>query len=270
MLDLLFEQIADRHESLWFGTIRALGVRHHDRLQTYLSDWKHQLDDEVDRTGLFNTGSLHAQIGLAIVSVIMILVGIVAGYILHSAIYLACFVGTGVALGVLANYVPSRTPRGIELAARCKGLRRWLQDLDDMASRESDGESHEGPSDHDDSGTEDSGRRNGDSKNGDQEDLSSDLMIPIDQEFWEGIMPYAYMFGLEQRVIAFLEGQGVISDSISSGAGDYSDIGGCDAEDSSRALSWTAWFRERRVSDSQIMPSAADLLAATLVVSREK
>ncbi len=129
-LDLLFRNVAKEGGQLRLGDIGAYGKKHPREFAAAMGAWQKVVSTEVDKQDFFDAKSTRVQKRLAVAAVLLLLLPGAGGlFLLHHSIQLAFVVPTALALGVVANYLPRRTVRGNNLAARCKALRNWLCDL---------------------------------------------------------------------------------------------------------------------------------------------
>ena len=134
-LDLLFGTIGQGATSLWLGSIGSFGK---DNPQAYIdgmNKWQGLLSAEANAKGFFEVKSKKMATVVGAMATLYIVVGIALSVMMGDFIPALAMVPTGIALAVIANYMPRRTLRGNNIAARCKALRNWLRDFSRLDER---------------------------------------------------------------------------------------------------------------------------------------
>lgn len=134
-LDLLFGTIGQGATSLWLGSIGSFGK---DNPQAYIdgmNKWQGLLSAEANAKGFFEVKSKKMATLVGAMATLYIVVGIALSVMMGDFIPVLAMVPTGIALAVIANYMPRRTLRGNNIAARCKALRNWLRDFSRLDER---------------------------------------------------------------------------------------------------------------------------------------
>lgn len=132
-LKLLFEDVAEGAGELWLVSLREHADRHPEAYVESVKAWQAVLSEEVAKQEFFERTSykLRKVLGGAAVAVLVagLLMAAVAGELLAAALA----VPTCAVLALLANYMPRRTERGNNIAARAKALRNWMRDASSCA-----------------------------------------------------------------------------------------------------------------------------------------
>ena len=127
-LAFLFEAIAKGSDTLTTYNLRAFKKSRPQEYRDAVNDWYRVLMAEFDESKYFEPRSRRWQTRLLILGVLIIGLGF-ALYALFSHPVLP-FTGTasGLAIILIANYLPRRTPLGNNITARAKALRNWICD----------------------------------------------------------------------------------------------------------------------------------------------
>lgn len=126
---VLFDVVGEGASSLWLGSIRTFGEAHPQEYSDALQGWQGVLSGAVNRHDFFEARSKLLQMLLGVLAAAFIAGGVGALFVLDNFVPLAFMVPTGIALAVLANYMPRRTELGNNITARAKALRNWLRDF---------------------------------------------------------------------------------------------------------------------------------------------
>lgn len=134
-LDLLFGTIAQGADSLWLGTIASFGK---DNPQDYIDGmnrWQGLLSAAANARDFFEVRSRQMATVVWVMAAVFLAAGIGLSVTAGDFIPALAMVPTAIALAVIANYMPRRTVRGNNIAARCKALRNWLRDFSRLDER---------------------------------------------------------------------------------------------------------------------------------------
>ena len=127
-LNLLFWRIAGGQATLSVAEVGEFAARHPQELLRLVREWQQVLTAEVVSAELFDARSLRLQKVLAVLACALAVSGVAMSAVMGDVAPAGAMLPTGIALGVLANYMPRRTKRGNGIAARCKALQNWLRD----------------------------------------------------------------------------------------------------------------------------------------------
>ncbi len=134
-LALLFNQVAEGRDALWFGTIKKYGEDHPEEFVSAMKGWQGVLSAATNRCDFFEIKGKRYQGYLIAVAALVAFAGVAIGVLMSNFIPLIFMLPTAIALGVIANYLPRRSVRGNNLVARCKALRNWLRDFSTLDER---------------------------------------------------------------------------------------------------------------------------------------
>lgn len=133
-INVLFRDVAGGRDSLLLSDIRTYGKVHPREFMAAMDHWQDLLSRETAERNFFEAKGARLQKGMLAVAALVLISGVIAFAFMKNPVFLFFAVPTAIALGVIANYLPRRTVRGNDLAAKCKALRNWLRDsspLDD-------------------------------------------------------------------------------------------------------------------------------------------
>lgn len=125
-LNLLFTRVAEGAPSLWTGTVRAWAKEHPLEWLSLAVAWQGVLSAQVESAGFFETACRRARPVMFAAAGLLLVAGVGASASLGSPVPAALMLPAAFAVLVLANYLQRRTPRGNNLAARCKAAFNWL------------------------------------------------------------------------------------------------------------------------------------------------
>lgn len=134
-LELLFRQIAQGADSLWFGTIKKYGETNPQEFVDAMQGWQGVLSAATNREDFFEAKGKRYQGYLIALAAVVAVAGVVIWLFMSNFIPLIFMIPTAVALGVIGNYMPRRSVRGNELTAKSKALRNWLTDFSSLDER---------------------------------------------------------------------------------------------------------------------------------------
>lgn len=134
-LELLFGRFAGGADALWFGTIKKYGEDNPQEFIDAMKGWQGALSAATNRQDFFEAKGKRYQGYLIMLAVLVLVAGLGIGLVTENFIPLIFMVPTAIALGVIANYMPRRSVRGNELAAKSKALRNWLTDFSSLDER---------------------------------------------------------------------------------------------------------------------------------------
>lgn len=134
-LSLLFRRVAEGRPSLWLGSIREYGRKHPEDFILAMKTWQATLDEQVGAHDFFERRSKRLATAMGMAAFLVIFAGVFLGVATENFIPPILMVPTGIALLVIANYMPRRTRLGNDLTARCKALRNWLRDFSSLDER---------------------------------------------------------------------------------------------------------------------------------------
>lgn len=243
-LKMLFDVVAAGSDELWLNDIRRFAKRDADTFRKAMLSWQAEMADAVKRRGSFSPLSALLQQVLPAAAAVCLLVGLFALLATGSPAYLVGLAAVAVALIVAGRQMPHLSPEAASQYEAAKRLQLWLRDL---------------PS----------------------RDL--DESIPVDQAFWNKLMPLAFMLGEANAAVAAFESavpgateaafcdEGGESASGGANPGDNGganpgDNGGASSglmPDTMRELAWPAWYQAPSAasrSAESALPSLADLL----------
>lgn len=133
-INVLFRDVAGGRDSLLLSDIRGYGKTHPQEFLSAMDHWQDLLSRETAEQNFFEAKGTRLQKGMLAVAALVLILGVIVFAFMKNPAFLFFAVPTAIALGVIANYLPRRTVRGNDLAAKCKALRNWLRDsspLDD-------------------------------------------------------------------------------------------------------------------------------------------
>ena len=134
-MEFLFDKASGSRPSLWLNTIRAYGK---NRPRDYVADverWQGVLSAQVNKQDFVEARSKHLQGLMTTFAILCFIAAIASVLVLENFLYALMLVPTGIALLVIANYMPRRTVYGNNIVARCKALRNWLRDFSSLDER---------------------------------------------------------------------------------------------------------------------------------------
>lgn len=134
-LELLFRRVAQGRPSVWLGSIREYGKRHPEDFLAAMKAWQSTLDTQVNARGYFEKPGKRIGGIMGVVALLAMVAGVFLGVTMENLIPPLLLVPTGIALLVIANYLPRRSRKGNNLTARCKALRNWLRDFSSLDER---------------------------------------------------------------------------------------------------------------------------------------
>lgn len=134
-LALLFRRIAEGRPSVWLGSIREYGRKHPEEFLAAMKSWQATLETEVYARHFFEKPGRRIGAAMGVVAFLSLGAGLFLGVTMENFIPPILLIPTGIALLVIANYMPRRTRVGNDLTARCKALRNWLRDFSNLDER---------------------------------------------------------------------------------------------------------------------------------------
>ncbi|BAK45741.1 DUF2207 domain-containing protein [Eggerthella sp. YY7918] len=134
-LSILFNDIAEGRDALWFGTIKKYGEDHPQEFINAMEQWQGIVSAQTNAQDFFEAKGKRYQGYLIAAAVVVAVAGFVSGVLLENFIPIIFTIPTAIALGVIANYMPRRSVYGNNLVAKCKALRNWLRDFSSLDER---------------------------------------------------------------------------------------------------------------------------------------
>lgn len=134
-LALLFGQVAEGGDALWFGTLKKYGEDHPQEFLDAMQAWQGVVSAETNKQDFFELKGKRYQGYLIAVAGLVAMAGIAIAVFMSNFIPLIFMLPTAIAIGVIANYLPRRSVRGNNLVAKCKALRNWLRDFSTLDER---------------------------------------------------------------------------------------------------------------------------------------
>lgn len=134
-LSILFNDIAEGRDALWFGTIKKYGEDHPQEFINAMEQWQGIVSAQTNVQDFFEAKGKRYQGYLIAAAVVVAVAGFVSGVLLENFIPIIFTIPTAIALGVIANYMPRRSVYGNNLVAKCKALRNWLRDFSSLDER---------------------------------------------------------------------------------------------------------------------------------------
>lgn len=134
-MGILFGQIANGADSLWFGTIQKYGKDNPEEFVEALESWQGVVTAAVNRRDFFEAKGERYQWVLLGVAIAFGVIGVGLSVLMENFIPLIFVVPAVIALLVIANYMPRRSQEGSTLDAKCKALRNWLKDFSALDER---------------------------------------------------------------------------------------------------------------------------------------
>lgn len=126
-LNLLFTRVAEGAPSLWAGTVRAWAKEHPLEWLSLAAAWQGVLSAQVESAGFFETACRRVRPVMFAAAGLLLAAGVGASVSMWSPVPAVLMLPAAFAVLVLANYTERRTPRGNNLAARCKAAFNWLR-----------------------------------------------------------------------------------------------------------------------------------------------
>ena len=134
-LELLFRRVGQGRPSVWLGSIREYGKKHPEDFLAAMRAWQETLSAQTRARGFFERRGRRIGVAMGVVALLAIVSGVFLAVTAENFIPLLLLAPTGVALLVIANYLPRRSREGNDLVARCKALRNWLRDFSSLDER---------------------------------------------------------------------------------------------------------------------------------------
>lgn len=134
-LGLLFGEVAEGRDALWFGTLKKYGEDHPQEFLDAMQAWQGIVSAETNKQDFFELKGKRYQGYLIAVAGVLAVAGIAIAVFMSNFIPLIFMLPTAIAVGVIANYLPRRSVRGNNLVAKCKALRNWLRDFSTLDER---------------------------------------------------------------------------------------------------------------------------------------
>lgn len=134
-LTLLFDQVAEGRDALWFGTLKKYGEDHPQEFLDAMQAWQGIVSAETNKQDFFELKGKRYQGYLIAVAGVLAVAGIAIAVFMSNFIPLIFMLPAAIAVGVIANYLPRRSVRGNNLVAKCKALRNWLRDFSTLDER---------------------------------------------------------------------------------------------------------------------------------------
>lgn len=134
-LSLLFDTIGEGESSIWLGDIRAFGAANPQAYVDAMNRWQGILSTATNAQDFFEAKSNRMATVVGVLAALYLIAGIGIAVLTANFIPALLMVPTGIALAVIANYMPRRTVRGNNIVARCKALRNWLRDFSRLDER---------------------------------------------------------------------------------------------------------------------------------------
>lgn len=125
-MNLLFEDIAGGHNSLWFKTIEAYGKKNPETIIEKMKWWQGIITSEVNKRDFFEIKGEKWQTYIFVIAVLYAIAGIGLCFIIENFIPLVCVIPAAIALFVIANNMTRRSREGNNLNAKCMALKNWL------------------------------------------------------------------------------------------------------------------------------------------------
>lgn len=126
-LGALFAAAPGDGQRVSLADIRRFGAENPQELNRVVSAFQRALSARIDELGFFEPQGKRLQTIMLVVAAVFLVAAI--GALASGALLVAAaFAATAVGVGLLANYMPRRTVRGNNVAARAKALRNWLRD----------------------------------------------------------------------------------------------------------------------------------------------
>ncbi|MCL2827066.1 MAG: DUF2207 domain-containing protein [Eggerthellaceae bacterium] len=128
-IKLLFGQIAEGADSLWFGSIELYGKKHAQEMVDGMDAWQGIVQAEINKRGFFELkGSIRQKEALGI-GTLMIIASVVACIIADNFIPLIFAIPDIAAIFFISSKMRRRSQEGATLYAKCKALAQWLKDF---------------------------------------------------------------------------------------------------------------------------------------------
>ncbi|MDR0514384.1 MAG: DUF2207 domain-containing protein [Coriobacteriaceae bacterium] len=134
-MKFLFEEIGAGADSVWFGSIAKYGKEDARGFMGLMLNWQGAVTAETNKRSFFEPKGKSLQLVMAALAGIWIVLGLAADAILENFFPTIICVPTGIALFVIAKYMPRRSPEGSTIEAKCKALRNWLKDFSALDER---------------------------------------------------------------------------------------------------------------------------------------
>lgn len=134
-LELLFRRVAQGRPSVWLGSIREYGKKNPEDFLAAMKAWQATLGAQTRARGFFERRGKRVGAAMGVTALLAIAAGVFLVATTENFIPILLLAPTGVALLVIANYMPRRSREGNDLTARCKALRNWLRDFSSLDER---------------------------------------------------------------------------------------------------------------------------------------
>lgn len=134
-MNLLFHDIANGKDSLWFKTIEAYGKKYPQTFVDDMKDWQGTITAVVNRRDFFEIKGNRWQSRLFVIAILYGLVGIGACLWLENFLPLIAVIPTAIVLFVVSSNMPRRSREGNNLYAKCMALKNWLTNFTALDER---------------------------------------------------------------------------------------------------------------------------------------
>lgn len=131
-MEVLFDEFAAGAPSLWFASIRKFGEEQPASYVAAMSRWQHRLSEETAARDFFDGRSLKLRTAAFVAAGVLAVAAVAAQVRTGNLFITISLVVTAAALVVLGNCMPRRTKAGNEVAARCKAMRNYVRDLEEL------------------------------------------------------------------------------------------------------------------------------------------
>lgn len=200
-LKMLFDVVAGGADELWLGEFHRYARAQAGNLRMAVTSWQAELTDEITRQNAFSSISVKLGKALPFVAGASALLGFFITLGTGSPVYVVCFAVLAIALALASRQMPQLSPHAAEKYEAARQLRTWLRDLPKQGR----------------------GAR-----------------IPDDQEFWNALMPLAYMLGEARSAMTVL--RLAVPEAIDA-ANQQVDCAE-DADGGLREVAWPEWYAE--------------------------